>query len=79
MRAQEWLGSAKISEEDEKTLQFNLETMRATPGKMTPSLTVSFETAQPLEDGRPTKTTISDDEAIQLWDSVISSIRSAET
>ena len=80
MRAQEWLGWAKVTEEqDVKTLQFNLETMRARPGKSTPSLSITFETAQPLEDGRPTKTLISDEEAVQLWDSVVNSIRHQET
>ncbi|MFL6676561.1 MAG: T6SS immunity protein Tli4 family protein [Massilia sp.] len=78
MRAQEWLGWARLSEEqDAKTLKFVLETMRPTPGKTTPGMHLTFETAQPLEDGSPTKTLMSDDEAIQLWDSVVNSIRLA--
>lgn len=80
MRAQEWLGWAKVTDEqDVKALQFNLETMRPTPGKNSPRLTITFETAQPLEDGRPTKTMIPDDEAVRLWDSVVGSIRLQET
>jgi hypothetical protein len=80
MRTQEWLGWAKVNDEPgEKKIQFNLETMRNTPGKTAPSLTVAFETAQPLEDGRPTKTEISEKRAIQLWDSVVDSIRQTGT
>jgi hypothetical protein len=80
MKAQEWLGWAKLTEEqDVKTLKFTLETMRPKPAKAKPRITVTFDTAQPLEDGTPTKTLFSDEEAIQLWDSVTSSIRSVGT
>ena len=80
MKSQEWLGWAKITEEqDVKTLKFRLETMRTKPTKAAPRITVTFDTAQPLENGTPTKTMFSDEEAIELWDSVISSIRSVET
>lgn len=80
MRAQEWLGWAKVTEEqDVKTLKFTLETMRPKPAKAAPRITVTFDTAQPLENGTPTKTLFSDEEAIQLWDSVISSIRPVGT
>jgi hypothetical protein len=78
MRAQEWLGWTKLGEqEDEKTFGFALETMRPAADKTTPSIHVSFDTGQPLEDGSATKTVISDEEAIQLWDSVVKSIRPA--
>lgn len=78
MRAQEWLGSAQTTEdEDAKAFQFTLETMRPTPGKATPGLNVTFETAQPLEDGSQTKTLISEHDAIRLWDSAVASLRSA--
>lgn len=76
MRAQEWLGSAQTTDEaDEKTFQFVLETMRPAPSKTTPGLNIIFETAQPLEDGSQTKTSISKGEAIRLWDSVVGSLR----
>jgi hypothetical protein len=78
MRAQEWLGSAKISDDPEaKTLKFTLGTMRAKPGRTAPSINLEFDTAQPLEDGTQTKTHISDDEAIRQWDAVVDSIRPA--
>jgi hypothetical protein len=78
MQAQEWLGWAKISDEpDAKTLKFALETMRSRPNQMTPSISLTFNTAKPLDDGTPTKTLISDEGAMRLWDAVIDSIQSA--
>jgi hypothetical protein len=77
-RAQEWLGAAQTTEDEHaKAFQFTLETMRPSPGKATPGLNLTFETAQPLEDGSQTKTLISEDEAIRMWDSVVPSLRSA--
>jgi hypothetical protein len=76
MRAQEWLGWAKLSEEkDAKTLKFALDTLPSGQGKKTPSISITFDTAQPLENGLRTKTVISDDEALRLWDDVMASIR----
>lgn len=78
MQAQEWLGWAKISDHsDEKTLKFALETMRSKPSRVSPSISLTFNTAKSLEDGTPTKTLVSDDEAMQLWDAVVESIRPA--
>jgi hypothetical protein len=78
MRAQEWLGSAQTTDDaDAKALQFTLETMRPAPSRVKPSLNLTFETAQPLEDGSQTKTLISNDEAVRLWDSVVASLRPA--
>ena len=77
MRAQEWLGAAQTSEDQGSTaLQFTLETMRPIPSKATPGINLTFETAQPLEDGSQTKTLISEQQAIQLWDSVVASLQS---
>lgn len=78
MRAQEWLGWTKLGEQgDQKTFGFTLETMRATAAKSAPSIHLSLDTGQALEDGSPTSTLISDHEAIRLWDSVVESIRPA--
>jgi hypothetical protein len=78
MRAQEWLGSAIISDKPgAKTLKFSLDTMREKPGKKTPSISLTFNTAQPLEDGTPATTQISDEEAIRQWDDAVDSIRPA--
>lgn len=80
MRAQEWLGSAQTTEDaDAIKLQFTLETMRSMPSKTTPGLNLTFETAQPLEDGSQTKTSISKEEAIRLWDLVVGSLRPAKS
>lgn len=80
MRAQEWLGWAKLSEEeDAKTMKFALDTLPSRTGKTSPSISITFDTAQPLENGLPTKTVITDDEALLLWDNVIASIRPMES
>jgi hypothetical protein len=76
MRAQEWLGSARLSEgKDTRTLKFSFETMRATPSKMAPSIDLTFNTAQQREDGSPTNTVITDEQAMQMWDLVVNSVR----
>jgi hypothetical protein len=78
MRTQEWLAWAKLTDEsDAKTLKFALETIRSKPNRVAPSITVTFNTAQSLDDGSPTKTLVSDDEAMQLWDAVVDSIKPA--
>lgn len=80
MQAQEWLGWARLSDDsDERTLKFALETMRPKPSRVKPSISLTFNTAKSLDDGTPTKTLISDDEALQLWDAVVESIRSTGT
>lgn len=79
MRAQEWLGWAKISDEpDAKALKFALDTMRSKPSRAQPSISITFNTAKALDDGTPTKTLVSDDEAMQLWDAVVDSLQSLE-
>jgi hypothetical protein len=76
MRAQEWLGSAELEEQQNgKSLKFVLETMRSKPARNQPSIHLTYETGQPLEDGSAAPTTIADKDAIQLWDSVVKSIR----
>jgi hypothetical protein len=76
MRAQEWLSWAQVGE-DRDEFQFALETMRATPSKTAPKIHLSLDTAQTLPDGTETKNTMSDEQATQLWDSTVNSIRSA--
>lgn len=77
MPGQEWLGWTKLGEQgDQKTFGFALESSAATPGANGFNITLSFDTAQPLEDGTQTKTLLSDEKAMLLWDSVVGSIRS---
>lgn len=79
MRAQEWLGSAQTTDDaNESAFQFTLETMRPSPSKVAPRISLTFETAQPLQDGSPTKTLISKDDAILLWNSVVVSLKAAQ-
>ena len=79
-RAQEWLGWAKLSVgDDTKTLKFALETMRERPGKTSPRIALTLDSAQPLEDGSPTKTAITKEQAIQLWDSIVDSMHPIHT
>ena len=76
MRSQEWLGWAKLSEDsDDKSLKFMAETMRPVPGVIRPKINVKFVTSQALADGTPTSTSISNGEAMALWDHVLNSIR----
>jgi hypothetical protein len=76
MRSQEWLGWANLGEQQvEKTFKFALDTMPSTPGKSTPNINLTFDSAQPLDDGTETKNWMTDEQAIELWDSVVASIR----
>jgi hypothetical protein len=74
MRAQEWLGWAQTGDTQEK-YSFALETMRSVPGKDAPRIHLSLDTGQPLANRKQPRKTMSDQEAINLWDSVVSSIR----
>jgi hypothetical protein len=74
MRAQEWLGWAQTGETEEK-YAFALETMRSVPGKNTPRIHLSLDTGQRLANGKQPRKTMSAQEAINLWDSVVGSIR----
>lgn len=78
MRAQEWLGWTNLGEDgDEKTFKFVLETMRPKGSKATPSIQITYDSAKKLENGTETKTNLSDDEAIAIWDKVVNSIQAA--
>lgn len=76
MRAQEWLGWTKVGTEgDKKTFGFTMETMRPVPARKTPMITVALDSAQKLSNGVETKTNLSDEEAIAVWDAIIGSIQ----
>jgi hypothetical protein len=73
MRAQEWLGWAKLSEEPSaKSLKFILETVRPIPGKATPSINVTLNSRPPAEGGGASAA--KEDDLVQMWDSIIKSI-----
>jgi len=78
MRTQEWLGWTKVGTEgDKKTFGFTMETMRPVPARNTPMITVAFDSAQKLKNGADTKTNLSNDEAMALWDALLDSIQPA--
>jgi hypothetical protein len=76
MRAQEWLGWARLSDgKNSKVLKFALETIRPLPGKLTPSISVTFDVGDIEKNEKQEEIHMSDDEAMKLWDAVIDSIR----
>jgi hypothetical protein len=76
MRAEEWLGSVKLGENrDRKQLGFALETRRPKPGPASPRIHIELDTAQNDADGKKHVNSLTDTEALALWDSIITSIR----
>lgn len=76
MRAQEWLSWAILRDNsDIRTHTFELETMRSTPEKTKPLISVTLRTAQPQGNGVYAKTSASDEETVRLWDSIVTSIQ----
>lgn len=76
MQAQEWLASAKLGENgDEKQFKFGLETRRSKPGPSAPHIHIELETGQNDQDGNANQNSLSNQQAIALWDSMVKSIR----
>jgi len=76
MHAQEWLGSVKLGENrDKKQFGFALETRRPNPGQTAPRLHIELDTGQNDRNGTKHQNSMTDEQAIVLWDSIISSIR----
>jgi hypothetical protein len=79
MAAEEWLGWANLGREsDEKTFKFTLATTSHIGSKFSPSFRMTFDSAQPRQDGTHTKTNLSDEEAMALWDAIVNSIQPAK-
>lgn len=79
MRAQEWLSWAILQDDsDVRTHTFELQTMRSTPAKTKPLISVTLRTAQPHGDGVYAKTSASDEETVRLWDSIVTSIQASD-
>lgn len=77
MRAQEWLGAIRQGEQgDRKQYGFAVETMRSTPSSTQPRMHLDFDSGQKGRDGAEYATTLTDQQAIELWDGVVKSIRS---
>jgi hypothetical protein len=76
MRAQEWLSWIKLGEHrDKKQFGFALETMRPTPGPTFPHIHIDLDTGEHDANGDQQPNSLSDKEAIALWDSIVKTIR----
>ncbi len=76
MHAQEWLGSVKLGENrDRKQFGFAFETRRPKPGPATPRIHIELDTGQNDRNGKRRENSLTDEQAMVLWDSIIESIR----
>lgn len=75
MHAQEWLGAVKLPERNDKKYGFALETVRRTPSRMAPKIHVGFDSGESGIDGVEHETSLSEHDAVTLWDRMVGSIR----
>ena len=76
MRAQEWLSWIRLGEKaDHKQYGFALETMRPKPALMQPHLHLELDSGQGTTNGEPNPNSLSDAEAVALWDAMVKSLR----
>jgi hypothetical protein len=76
MHAQEWLGSVKLGENRErKQYGFAFETRRPKPAPASPRVHVELDTGQHDRNGVERPNSLTDEQAMALWDSIIVSIR----
>jgi hypothetical protein len=75
MRAQEWLGVARLGSKDNTEYNFALETLRPVPGPLAPSLHVQLMSGQYDMAGIKKPNSLDDDSALRIWDAVVQSIR----
>lgn len=76
MRGQEWLGSVRLGEErTEKQFGFAFETRRSIPGPAAPRIHIELDTGQSDPKGERHLNSLTDQQAIAMWDSIIGSIR----
>lgn len=78
MKAQEWLSWIVLGDGDEKKKQygFALETMRPIPSPAQPRIHVEMDSGQPDAEGNQHDNSLSDTEAVAIWDIASKSIRS---
>jgi hypothetical protein len=76
MRAQEWLSWIMLGENgDKKHFGFALETMRPNPSPAQPHIHINLDTGQYDRDGNEQANSLTDQEAVALWDAVVKTIR----
>jgi hypothetical protein len=76
MNAEEWLGSVMLGENrDRKQFGFALETRRANAGPTSPRIHVELDSGKQDQNGVEHSNSLSDAQAIALWDSIVRSIR----
>jgi hypothetical protein len=79
IHAQEWLGSVRLGENrDQKQFGFALETMRRTPSYAAPRIVIEMDTGQKDPLGKAHETSLSDEQAMALWDAIVAGIRPRE-
>lgn len=78
MKAQEWLSWVILGEGDDKKKQygFALETMRPVPSPKYPRIHLEMDSGQPDAAGNQLESSLSDADAVTMWDIASKSIRS---
>lgn len=79
MRAQEWLGVARLGNEENTEYNFVLETLRPIPGPSMPSMQIQLMSGQYNMAGVKQPNSLDDESALQLWDPIVKSIRRAQS
>lgn len=77
MKAQEWLSWVMLGEGKDRKKQFGfaLETMRPVPSVAQPHIHLEMDTGQPDATGKPHDVTLTDADAVALWEAASRSIR----
>ncbi|MFZ6648931.1 T6SS immunity protein Tli4 family protein [Undibacterium sp. TJN25] len=75
MKAQEWLAWTELGDDKHKQHAFSLETIRPVPSTDHPLLGIELETGQQAPNGDEQKASLSDTEAVALWDAIIRTVR----
>jgi hypothetical protein len=77
MHAQEWLGVARLGKNNDTEYNFVLETLRPAPGPFRPAMQLQLMSGQYDVSGVKLPNSLDDDKALQLWDPIIKSVRTA--
>lgn len=79
MRAQEWLGVANLGAQEGTEYNFTLETLRKVPSPLNPAMQIQMMSGQYDKNGVKHPNSLDDGSALQLWDAIVRSIRTAPT